>query len=279
MIPELYIRDWKRQYECQSNGQLEQDLIISRAIVEIFSDDLLRNSLAFRGGTALHKLYITPQIRYSEDIDLVQIKSEPIKPVLDGLGEKLSFLGSKRTVKQHIHSNIVIYRFDTEIPPVVNMRLKIEINTREHLNVLGMSEIPYQVNSAWFSGKCNVTVYKIEEMLSTKLKALYGRKKGRDLFDLYWALTHLDIDVEKLLHCYKIYYDYAALKPPTVKQFIRNMEEKLNDPEFTNDIFTVLKPGTEYDNLTAYELVKKELIVKTEQTPSTSDNIEKCISK
>ena len=55
MIPELYIRDWKRQYEWQSNGQVEQDLIISRAIVEIFSDDLLRNSLAFRGGTALHK--------------------------------------------------------------------------------------------------------------------------------------------------------------------------------------------------------------------------------
>jgi len=263
MIPELFIRDWKRQYEWQSNGQIEQDLIISRAIVEIFSDDLLRNSLAFRGGTALHKLYITPQIRYSEDIDLVQIKSEPIKPVLNRLGDKLSFLGSKRTVKQHTHNNTMIYRFDTEIPPIVNMRLKIEINTREHLNVLGLNEIPYQVNCAWFSGKCNVTGYTIEEMLSTKLKALYGRKKGRDLFDLYWALTHLDIDVEKLLHCYKIYYEYAALKPPTIKQFVRNMEEKLTDPEFTNDIFTVLKPGTEFDNLMAYELVKIKLIEKS----------------
>ena len=259
MIEQSYIEEWRSAHPW-SNPQVEQDLIISRAIVEIFSDDLLRNSLAFRGGTALHKLYITPQIRYSEDIDLVQIKSEPIKPVLNKIGEKLLFLGSKRTVKQHTHNNTIIYRFDTEIPPVVNMRLKIEINTREHLNVLGLNEIPYQVNSAWFSGKCNVTSYTIEEMLSTKLKALYGRKKGRDLFDLYWALTHLDIDFEKLLHCYKIYYEYAALKPPTVKQFERNMEEKLTDSEFTTDIFPVLKPDIVYDSLTAYELVRTILI-------------------
>ena len=38
------------------------------------------------------------------------------------------------------------------------------------------------------------------------------------------------------------------------------MEEKLTDYEFTNDIFTVLKPNVEYDNLTAYELVRRKLI-------------------
>jgi predicted nucleotidyltransferase component of viral defense system len=101
MIPELYILDWKRHVAWQTNAQVEQDLIISRAIVELFSDDLLRKSLAFRGGTALHKLYITPQVRYSEDIDLVQINSEAIKPVLKRIQEKLSFLGTTRTVKQH----------------------------------------------------------------------------------------------------------------------------------------------------------------------------------
>jgi predicted nucleotidyltransferase component of viral defense system len=260
MIPEFHIREWEKKAPWQMNGQVEQDLIISRAIVEIFSDDLLRKSLAFRGGTALHKLYITPQIRYSEDIDLVQIKSEPINPILQRIREKLSFLGTKRTVKQHIHNNTMIYRFDTEIPPVVNMRLKIEINTREHLNILGLKEIPYEVNNTWFSGKCNVTGYTTEELLSTKLNALYGRKKGRDLFDLYWALTHLDFNIEKLLHCSKIHYGHAELKPPTAKQFMRNMEEKLIDFEFTNDIFNVLKPNVEYDNLEAWELVRRMLI-------------------
>jgi len=260
MIPELHINEWKKQALWQLNAQVEQDLIISRAIVEIFSDDLLRKSLAFRGGTALHKVYITPQIRYSEDIDLVQIVSEPINPVLKRIREKLSFLGTKRTVKQNLHNNTMVYRFDTELPPVANMRLKIEINTREHLNIFGLIEKPYEVNSAWFSGKCNVTGYVIEEMLGTKLKALYSRKKGRDLFDLYWALTHLDIDVEKLALCCKMHYEHAGLKPPTAKQILRNMEEKLAAPEFTDDIFTVLKPDTEYDNVKAWELVKNKLI-------------------
>jgi len=260
MIAQPYLEEWRSQANWHTNEQVEQDLIISRAIVEIFSDDFLRNSLAFRGGTALHKLYITPQIRYSEDIDLVQINSEPINPIFKRIREKLSFLGTKRTVKQHIHNNTMIYRFDTEFPPVVNMRLKIEINTREHLNILGLTEIPFEVNNAWFSGKCNVTGYTTEELLSTKLNALYQRKKGRDLFDLYWALTHLEIDIVKLFHCSKIHYEHAKLKPPTAKQFMRNMEGKLADPDFTNDIFTVLKPNIEYDNLKAWELVRRKLV-------------------
>jgi len=71
MIPQRYIEEWKTQAPWQVDAQVEQDLIIARSLVEIFSDNLLKNALAFRGGTALHKLYLTPQIRYSEDIDLV----------------------------------------------------------------------------------------------------------------------------------------------------------------------------------------------------------------
>ena len=67
-------------------AMVEQDLIISRALVEIFSDEFLSEQLAFRGGTALHKLYLSPQVRYSEDIDLVQINPGPIKPILTPYG-------------------------------------------------------------------------------------------------------------------------------------------------------------------------------------------------
>ena len=60
-----------------TNEQVEQDLVICRALVAIFNDDFLAENLAFRGGTALHKLFLSPQQRYSEDIDLVQIKAAP----------------------------------------------------------------------------------------------------------------------------------------------------------------------------------------------------------
>lgn len=260
MIPQRYIEEWKLQAPWPSDAQVEQDLVIVRALVEIFSDNFLKESLAFRGGTALHKLYLQPQVRYSEDIDLVQINSEPINPILKRIREKLSFLGVKRTVKQHIHNNTIVYRFETEIQPIINMRLKIEINTREHFNVLGLKKIPYKIKNTWFSGDCNLTGYELEELLGTKMRALYQRRKGRDLFDLYWALTHSDVDVEKVVRCYKTYMQYSVDKPPTQKQFLSNMEEKMTDLEFTNDIQIVLKPGVEFGNEKAWEMVKKGLI-------------------
>ena len=260
MIPQRYIEQWRAIAPWTLDAQVEQDLVIARAIVEMYSDDLLKKSLAFRGGTALHKLYLKPQIRYSEDIDMVQINSEPINPILKRIRERLAFLGTKRTIKQHIHNNTVIYRFDSEMQPISSMRLKIEINTRGHFNILGLKEIPYEVNSSWFSGKCQIAGYEIEELLSTKLKALYQRKKGRDLFDLYWTLTHLDIDTEKIIHCYKIHMRNSVDKPPTQKQFLANMNEKMMDKEFMEDIRLILKQGVVYDNEEAWVLVKKELV-------------------
>jgi hypothetical protein len=70
MIPQVYITEWAGQVPWQTNEQVEQDLVICRALVEICSDEFLAKSLASRGGTALHKLYLNPQPRYSEDIDL-----------------------------------------------------------------------------------------------------------------------------------------------------------------------------------------------------------------
>jgi predicted nucleotidyltransferase component of viral defense system len=102
----------------------------------------------------------------------------------------------------------------------------------------------------------------MEELLRTKLKALYQRKKGRDLFDLYWALTHLDIDVDKVIHCYKIHMEHAVDKPPTQKQFLANMSEKMMDRDFIEDIRLVLMRRVEYDDEAAWEVVRKELAEK-----------------
>jgi predicted nucleotidyltransferase component of viral defense system len=78
MIPQAYIIEWSNNVPWSTNEQVEQDLVICRALVAIFNDDFLAENLAFRGGTALHKLFLSPQPRYSEDIDLVQIKAAPL---------------------------------------------------------------------------------------------------------------------------------------------------------------------------------------------------------
>jgi predicted nucleotidyltransferase component of viral defense system len=79
MIPRRYIEEWKEFASWPEDAQVEQDLVIEKALVQLFSNPFLHERLAFRGGTALYKLFLQPQVRYSEDIDLVQINPEPIK--------------------------------------------------------------------------------------------------------------------------------------------------------------------------------------------------------
>lgn len=61
----------------------------------------------------------------------------------------------------------------SEIAPVINMQSKIEINCREHFNVSGLHYFPFRVNNSWFSGSCDLYTYLPEELLGTKLWALY----------------------------------------------------------------------------------------------------------
>ena len=71
MIPSQNIVAWANVVPWVEPRQVEQDLIISRSLVEMFSDPSLRDALRFRGGTALNKLHLPAPLRYSEDIDLV----------------------------------------------------------------------------------------------------------------------------------------------------------------------------------------------------------------
>ncbi len=260
MIPQAYITEWSQQVPWQTNEQVEQDLIICRALVEIFSDEWLAERLAFRGGTALHKLYLSPQPRYSEDIDLVQMKAEPIKATVQRLQTVLSFLGNP-AVKPRRDGIQIIYRFESEFPPTQRLRLKVETNTREHFTVLGYYQFPFEMKSSWFSGTCKLTTYLLEELLATKLRALYQRRKGRDLYDLFMALSQQPaLDKDALLHAYKAYMAFSVAAPPSRREFILNMEAKMKDPDFLGDTTALLRLETPFIAQDAYELVKTALI-------------------
>ncbi len=260
MIPRPYIAKWQEHAPWNEFLQVEQDLIISRALVEIFSDDFLRENLAFRGGTALHKLYLNPAPRYSEDIDLVQIKKGPIKPIMERLNEVITFFEEPRTTQVRGHGAKALYRFTSEYEEI-RMRLKLEINCKEHFNVLEWVDFPFEVKSEWFSGKAELRTYNINELLGTKLRALYQRSKGRDLFDLDYTRQNMDLDYEQIITCFKEYTLFATGKrPPHKKEFLLNMEEKELSAEFVGDMEGLLRPGIKYDQSEAFDWLKQELI-------------------
>jgi hypothetical protein len=184
-----------------------------------------------------------------------------INETIDTIREALSFLGEPK-IKQKAHNNTLIFRFDSEISPVVPIRLKVEINTREHFNVLELIYHDFRVSNQWFSGSCKTTTYQLEELLGTKLRALYQRRKGRDLFDLYKALSTQNLIVENILHCYHEYIGFVVDNPPTQKEYVQNMELKIRDGEFLDDTNLLLRLDDKYNPGEAWELVKNKLIIK-----------------
>lgn len=262
MIAKPYIAKWQDHAPWKQFYQVEQDLVISRALVEIFSDDFLRENLAFRGGTALHKLYLNPAPRYSEDIDLVQIKAGPIKPIMQKLQEVITFFQEPRKTQVRGHGAKALYRFKSEYEDIP-LRLKLEINCKEHFNVLDWVDFPFEVDSEWFSGKAEIKTYNINELLGTKLRALYQRSKGRDLFDLDYSRLNMDLNLDQVIECFKEYTSFSTgNRPPSKKEFLMNMEEKEQNSDFTGDMEALLRKDIEYNQEAAFEWLKNKLIDK-----------------
>jgi len=140
------------------------------------------------------------------------------------------------------------------------LRLKIEINCREHFTVLGYRTYNFSIDTKWYKGKAMIETYKLEELLGSKLRALYQRKKGRDLFDLYQALNRANPDIEMVLLSYSKYMNFSAGKNPSRKQFLINLYNKIQDPDFIGDTKFLLRPTIEYDPLEAYEYIKQTII-------------------
>lgn len=262
MIPKKHILQWGATATWLLESQIEQDLILSRIIVDIFSQPFLTKKLAFRGGTALHKLFLQRPERYSEDIDLVMTEQGAIGQILDAIRSKIDpWLGQPRRTWSE-HRAKLVYKFLTESPPVVEMKIKIEINTTENFAFLGYKQKPFSVVNPWFSHEALVTTYALEELLGTKLRALYQRKKGRDLFDLH-IFTKLfpELQRDQIIDCF---HHYLSKEGNHISRadFEANMHEKINDPRFLGDITPLLPANvnSEYNIYAAHDLLKNKFL-------------------
>ena len=259
MIDNHYIVEWSRQFPWRQDEFVEQDLLITRAIVAIYSDPYLAERLAWRGGTALYKLYLKPQARYSEDIDLVLIKPEPMGPILDRLREVLSFVPDQQA-KGKRYNHVLKLRYNSENTTPIAMRIKVEINCNEHFTELGFDQVPFEVKSSWFSGSCKVTAYRFEEMLGTKFNAVYGRKKTRDLFDMDYVFKHAAPDPETILRCWRRYKRELGEELPSWREYCRNMAEKLKDADYRCGMNALLRPGVAFDPDEAWANVRANIV-------------------
>lgn len=262
MIPRAYLQEWGAKAPWPDLRQIEQDLIICRALCDLFNMPRLKGRLGFRGGTAIYKLLFRQPLRYSEDIDLVQIRREPIGPTIDAIREALAWLGNCNRDRAG-HSTHLTFRFAPEVAPDTTLNLKIEINTREHASLLGVKTYPFELASGWHHGRTDVVSFEPEELFGTKLRALLQRRQGRDLFDLNEGLKHLALDPTKVIACFDHYLGLEG-HPISRAEAEQRMLDKLTR-SLTEDVDPLLPVGVRFsedDAIGAFGRVWKELITR-----------------
>ena len=264
------IKYWKKEKGFLFDFQAEKDLLIECILYFFYSNKHLSDNYIFKGGTALNKMHLKRNLRYSEDIDLSQryaIKSGHSMSIIHDILEKLKL---DRKYKQSITG----FKFYVQYPSTTTEqkeKLKIETNCHEHFTALGYIKKELVIDNPLMKKTIMIPTLDINEMLGQKACALYQRKKGRDLFDIYKASEHPDFDISKLTQCFQKHFLFepksdkfpkrkAPATIPTEKNFIRNIEEKEKSIEFINDTKKILNKGVEYDINDAFYWFKNEII-------------------
>ena len=146
----------------------------------------------------------------------------------------------------------MFFRFTPTSGQIPETRIKLEWNTREHFSLYGIKNVPFEVDTKWYKGDCSIQTYALDELAGTKLRALYQRKKGRDLFDIAELVNRQLIDPVRTVNAYRKYLEYGGTQISR-REFELNLEEKLNDPTFLQDMDNLKHATLEYDPLKAAE--------------------------
>ena len=112
--------------------------------------------------------------------------------------------------------------------------------------MFGIEERELTVRSRWFSGSAGIRTFQLDELLGTKLRALYQRKKGRDLFDLFIASRWARIDPARVVECFVRYLEHDGHRISRA-EFEMNLNEKLADEYFLSDVAPLIAPDIAWD--------------------------------
>lgn len=280
-MQQSHLTAWQEHAPWPKRSQIEQDLRLSRGVAALFEDEVLREHVAMRGGTVLHKAHLAPAARYSEDIDLVLTKSMDtdvlerhlVRALTPALGTPApsiftdAWLALRNVGKP---SKILSVKFKF-IP--VGLRkpatIKVDINLNEHQSLYPLVGVDLQsMDDEGEFVTARAVSYDINEMLGTKMRALLQRKQGRDLYDLWHAWTQSEahetayaVDGRKAMQAFEW---YLANEETTMGR--AEAEELLSirvrNQDFRKDMDTLLRPGlTKFDVDAAADVVRSAYLV------------------
>ncbi|MFW6082930.1 MAG: nucleotidyl transferase AbiEii/AbiGii toxin family protein [Chloroflexota bacterium] len=251
------VRTWADERGIPDLTLAELDYRLEHALQAIYADPFLENRLFLKGGTALNKFYLPNQGRLSVDLDFNAVG--PREQVLE---ERTRF--SQRVMNaleqqdrayefayRWRYEQATVYARYTPLTGVAQQRLKVEISFIERFAILGPERRTLSVLPS--KGGVTVNTYHLEELASTKLRALYSRRKGRDIYDLF-HIADCDLNraaVRKMV----LYYFYRANQIFHYPTFVANVEQKMARRSFRDDVRGLIRTGGSWDWSAASERV------------------------
>lgn len=184
---------------------IEQDYVLTW-VLQAMANSPLRDRLAFKGGTALKKVY-EPDYRFSEDLDFTLLDDTSneslvaaIEALFPWLRREVNIVMDVRRTEIHQTGNPAIYlNYIGPLRGDLGSRFFKTDFTRDELLLFPPVEAPLQSPYSDCRGRTEtLRVYSPEEILAEKLCALLGRTEPRDLYDVHYMLTHRLADVESV---------------------------------------------------------------------------------
>jgi predicted nucleotidyltransferase component of viral defense system len=175
-----------------------------------------------------------------------------LRPVLGK--EKSSAWATLRLAVRNAAKPSRILRCIYKIPSVSEsgreLTLEVETNVSERLPKCELQRLPFEVVFRGERLQSTLVSYNINEMLATKMRALFQRRRGRDLFDLYWALTSRaarPVIVEEVVDAFQHYMRGEGTRVPRA-EFVAHLRSCLADRVgFCTDMIPLLRRGVEYN--------------------------------
>src|SRR5882757_1945165 len=188
-----------------------------------------------------------------------------LRPVLGR--EKSSAWATLRLAVRNAAKPSRILRCVYRVPSVSavgrELTVEVETNVSERLPKYPLQRLPVALDFRREHLESTVVSYDINEMLGTKMRALFQRKKGRDLFDLYWALTTesaLPVKVDAVVSAFQHYMREEGTSVPR-SEFVAHLRSCTEDRVgFCTDMTPLLRRDLHYDARTAGSYVEDQVL-------------------
>jgi len=211
---------------------IEKDYIISWMLLGL-SSSKLKESLAFKGGTALKKVYF-PNYRYSEDIDFTLLEDLEEKALIDGFravlrelekSQALLFHLKEERIERHIDSLTFYVDFVGPLQARLGSRnIKVDFTLIEKLVFSAEEEVIKAPYSDCKGLKRKLKTYSLEEVLTEKLCALIGRTEPRDLYDAHYLFNLEYLNYQEVAEGFKAKAANKKIDPKRLSSILRQKE-------------------------------------------------------